>query len=126
MKSLFTRVHATEFREIVRNNLKTAFLRMKQYQYDQLVEDATMGLLLLLLTVNTTMAAFKEDINASWLKLKHCTDMWTMFLPSCCMEQLQEFNSIHLNIKFTMEVETDYQLPFLDVLIDYYSYQSLD
>lgn len=32
---------------------------------------------------------------------------------------LNKFNSVHANIKFTMELETNKTLPFLDVLIDY-------
>ena len=147
--SLFTRVPVQEALQILQRHLgdnetsretlkltehciTTTFFSFRDQVYVQ-KEGAAMGSPLSPLLANIFMAEFEKNaIKTSELKPKY----WYRYVDDTFVvwshgrEKLEDFwkhlNSLHPNIEFTMEVENERKLPFLDVLVTRKEDNSID
>ena len=108
---------------LVRIYLKSTFFSFKGVLYEQ-VEGVAMGSSLSPVVANLYMEAFEKSAIESfplkpkwWKRLVDDTNINWPHGKESLDAFLEHLNSRSEHIKFTMEVEEDNQIPFLDVLI---------
>ena len=109
--------------ELVTFCLKTAYFQLENQTYQQ-VDGVAMGSALSPIVSNIYMEHFEElALNTAQLKpdlwLRYVDDTFILWSHNENVEALlTHMNSIRPSIQFTMEKESNGQLPFLDVLVE--------
>ena len=122
-RKLCSRGLTSEWADLAEFCLTSTFFQYREQLYAQ-VEGAAMGSPLSPVVANLFMEAFETEAleNAPlkptvWLRYVDDTLVVWPHGPHTLADFLQHLNNTHPKIKFTMEVENEGKLPFLDVLV---------